>query len=216
MTAATECVPVSSEAELRDLLGSRGPVRDQGAPRLHSGTGSGWPRRPFCLIATADADAALTCHRRGTRRVHLHHRRPDDRRPRPGPGNRRADGSATSWQPVRGHDLPGTVARRHAAHQRAGPAAARRAVFDEMIVEGNRPRLALSSTSETIFFHCARRSCVRTVAVRRRGTRVLPPHATIVKDRHGTRRETLEELQRHYGPSYENLLLLTGAAPRNA
>ena len=34
---------------------------------------------------------------------------------------------------------------------------------------------------------------------------VLPPHATIVKEVQDTP-ETLAELQRHYGPSYENLL----------
>jgi predicted pyridoxine 5'-phosphate oxidase superfamily flavin-nucleotide-binding protein len=73
-------------------------------------------------------------------------------------------------------------------------------------VKGNRPRLALVIDIETVFFHCAK-AFMRSKLWRPETWHpdVLPPHATIVKDVQDTP-ETLAELQRHYGPSYEDLL----------
>ena len=78
--------------------------------------------------------------------------------------------------------------------------------FDDMIVKGHRPRLALLIEIETIFFHCAK-AFMRS-ALWRPDTwhpDALPPHAVIVKSVQETP-ETVEELQAYYGPGYEKLL----------
>jgi uncharacterized protein len=75
--------------------------------------------------------------------------------------------------------------------------------FDDMIVKGHRPILALEVDIEQIFFHCAKsflRGAVWKPATWNPGQ--LPHHAAIVKSVQWTR-ETLEELAEYYGPKYE-------------
>lgn len=74
--------------------------------------------------------------------------------------------------------------------------------FDEMIVKGNRPRVALVVEIEQIFFHCAK-SFLRSSLWKPETWQpdVLPSHACIVKAIQQTD-ETLEELETYYGPSY--------------
>ncbi|MGD0937441.1 MAG: pyridoxamine 5'-phosphate oxidase family protein [Streptosporangiaceae bacterium] len=208
MTAATECVPVSSEAELRDLLGepaARSVTKER--PRLHQRDREWLAASPFCLIATADADGRCDVSPKGdppgfTYIIDDRTIAVPDR-----PGNRRADG----FRNVLANPYAGTiylVPGRADTLRINGRARLLRDApfFDEMIVKGNRPRLALVIDIETIFFHCAK-AFMRSKLWRPETWHpdVLPPHATIVKDVQDTP-ETLEELQRHYGPSYENLL----------
>ena len=208
MTAATECVPVSSEAELRDLLGepaARSVTKER--PRLHQRDREWLAASPFCLIATADADGRCDVSPKGdppgfTYIIDDRTIAVPDR-----PGNRRADG----FRNVLANPYAGTiylVPGRAETLRINGRARLLRDApfFDEMIVKGNRPRLALVIDIETIFFHCAK-AFMRSKLWRPETWHpdVLPPHATIVKDVQDTP-ETLEELQRHYGPSYENLL----------
>jgi len=208
MTAATECVPVSSEAELRDLLGepaARSVTKER--PRLHQRDREWLAASPFCLIATADADGRCHVSPKGdppgfTYIIDDRTIAVPDR-----PGNRRADG----FRNVLANPYAGTiylVPGRADTLRINGRARLLRDApfFDEMIVKGNRPRLALVIDIETIFFHCAK-AFMRSKLWRPETWHpdVLPPHATIVKDVQDTP-ETLEELQRHYGPSYENLL----------
>jgi uncharacterized protein len=78
--------------------------------------------------------------------------------------------------------------------------------FGDMLVKGHRPQLALLVEIEQIFFHCMK-------AFMRSGLwepdtwnpDAVPPHAQIVKSVQPCD-ETLEELERHYGPQYESLL----------
>jgi hypothetical protein len=56
-TPAAGCVPISSEAELRELLGepsSRSVAKER--VRLHERDREWLAASPFCLLATADAD----------------------------------------------------------------------------------------------------------------------------------------------------------------
>jgi predicted pyridoxine 5'-phosphate oxidase superfamily flavin-nucleotide-binding protein len=78
--------------------------------------------------------------------------------------------------------------------------------FDQMIVKGHRPELALVVEIEQIFFHCAK-AFMRAELWQPETWRPerLPSHATLVKSVQHTE-ETLEELERHYGPSYAKLL----------
>jgi len=208
MTAATECVPVSSEAELRDLLGepaARSVTKER--PRLHQRDREWLAASPFCLIATADADGRCDVSPKGdppgfTYIIDDRTIAVPDR-----PGNRRADG----FRNVLANPYAGTiylVPGRADTLRINGRARLLRDApfFDEMIVKGNRPRLALVIDIETIFFHCAK-AFMRSKLWRPETWHpdVLPPHATIVKDVQDTP-ETLAELQRYYGPSYENLL----------
>jgi len=208
MTAVTGYVPVSSEAELRDLLGepaARSVTKER--PRLHQRDREWLAASPFCLIATADADGRCDVSPKGdppgfTYIIDDRTIAVPDR-----PGNRRADG----FRNVLANPYAGTiylVPGRADTLRINGRARLLRDApfFDEMIVKGNRPRLALVIDIETIFFHCAK-AFMRSKLWRPETWHpdVLPPHATIVKDVQDTP-ETLEELQRHYGPSYENLL----------
>ena len=208
MTAATGYVPVSSEAELRDLLGepaARSMTKER--PRLHQRDREWLAASPFCLIATADAGGRCDVSPKGDppgftyiiddRTIAI----PDR------PGNRRADG----FRNVLANPYAGTiylVPGRTETLRINGRARLLRDApfFDELIVKGNRPRLALVIDIETIFFHCAK-AFMRSKLWRPETWHpdVLPPHATIVKDVQDTP-ETLAELQRHYGPSYEDLL----------
>lgn len=208
MTAITGYVPVLSEAELRDLLGepaARSVTKER--PRLHQRDREWLAASPFCLIATADAGGRCDVSPKGDppgftyiiddRTIAI----PDR------PGNRRADG----FRNVLANPYAGTiylVPGRTETLRINGRARLLRDApfFDEMIVRGNRPRLALVIDIETIFFHCAK-AFMRSKMWRPETWHpdVLPPHATIVKDVQDTP-ETLAELQRHYGPSYEDLL----------
>jgi len=208
MTAATGYVPVSSEAELRDLLGepaARSVTKER--PRLHQRDREWLAASPFCLVATADAGGRCDVSPKGDPPGFTHII--DDRTIAipDRPGNRRADG----FRNVLANPYAGTiylVPGRADTLRINGRARLLRDApfFDEMIVKGNRPRLALVIDIETIFFHCAK-AFMRSKLWRPETWHpdVLPPHATIVKDVQDTP-ETLEELQRHYGPSYENLL----------
>ncbi len=208
MTAATGYVPVSSEAELRDLLGepaARSVTKER--PRLHQRDREWLAASPFCLVATADVGGRCDVSPKGDPPGFTHII--DDRTIAipDRPGNRRADG----FRNVLANPYAGTiylVPGRAETLRINGRARLLRDApfFDEMIVKGNRPRLALVIDIETIFFHCAK-AFMRSKLWRPETWHpdVLPPHATIVKDVQDTP-ETLAELQRHYGPSYEDLL----------
>ena len=208
MTAATGYVPVSSEAELRDLLGEpAGRSMTKERPRLHQRDREWLAASPFCLIATADAGGRCDVSPKGDPPGFTHII--DDRTIAvpDRPGNRRADG----FRNVLANPYAGTiylVPGRTETLRINGRARLLRDApfFDEMIVQGNRPRLALVIDIETIFFHCAK-AFMRSKLWRPETWHpdVLPPHATIVKEVQDTP-ETLAELERHYGPSYEDLL----------
>ena len=75
--------------------------------------------------------------------------------------------------------------------------------FEQMIVKGHRPQLALVVEIEQIFFHCMK-AFLRSKLWRPDTWRpdALPSHAQMVKSLQPCE-ETLEELERYYGPEYE-------------
>ena len=208
MTTAPGYVPVSSEAELRDLLGEpseRALTKERA--RLHQRDREWLAASPLCLIATADAGGHCDVSPKGDppgftyiiddRTIAI----PDR------PGNRRADG----FRNVLANPYAGTiylVPGRTETLRINGRARLLRDApfFGDMIVKGHRPRLALVIEIETIFFHCAK-AFMRSSLWRPEtwDPDVLPPHAVIVKCVQDTP-ETLEELQRHYGPASADLL----------
>ena len=75
--------------------------------------------------------------------------------------------------------------------------------FDDMVVKGHRPKLAVVVDIEQVFFHCAK-AFLRSQLWKSETWRpdALPPHAHIVKAVQDTP-ETVDELLTYYGPSYE-------------
>lgn len=208
MTTAAGYVPVSSEAELRDLLGEpsqRAATKERA--RLHQRDREWLAASPFCLIATADAAGNCDVSPKGdppgfTYVIDGTTIAIPDR-----PGNRRADG----FRNVLVNPHVGTVylvPGRTETLRINGTARLLRDApfFGDMIVQGHRPRLALVIEIETIFFHCAK-AFMRSALWQPETWHpdVLPPHAAIVKSVQDTP-ETLEELRRYYGPEYADRL----------
>jgi PPOX class probable FMN-dependent enzyme len=208
MTDDAGIVAVTSEDELRELLGEptvRAATKDR--VRLHERDKEWLAASPFCLLATAGADGTCDVSPKGdppgftlvlddvTIAI------PDR------PGNRRADGFRNLLTnphvglifliPGRGETLR---INGRARLVREAP------FFDRMIVKRHRPSLAVIVDIEQIFFHCPK-AMMRSSLWKPEtwSPDVLPPHPTIVKSVQHTE-ETLEELERYYGPSYADRL----------
>lgn len=201
-------VEITSESELRDLLGPPVPrAVTKERTRLHAVDRQWLAASPFCLIATADAGGTCDVSPKGdpagfTLVLDDTTLAIPDR-----PGNRRVDGfrnivtnprvGLLYLVPGRGESLR---VNGRARLLRDAP------FFDEMIVKGHRPRLALLVEIEQIFFHCAKaflRSSLWEPATW--DPTALPPHAHLVKRVQPTEK-TLEELERYYGPEYAERL----------
>jgi PPOX class probable FMN-dependent enzyme len=201
-------VPISSEAELRDLLGEpAGRAVTKERARLHERDKEWLAASPFCLIATADAAGNCDVSPKGDppgfttvlddATIAL----PDR------PGNRRADGfrnilanpqvGAIFLVPGRADTLR---INGRARLLRDAP------FFDDMVVKGHRPQLALVIDIQQVFFHCPKafmRSSLWKPETWDPGA--LPSPAAITKSVQEIP-DTLDELEAHYGPSYADRL----------
>jgi uncharacterized protein len=194
---------ISSGAELRDLLGAPKPrAVTKERTRLHPRDRQWLAVSPFCVIATSDAEGNCDASPKGDPAGHLVHVLDDttiaiaER-----PGNRRADG----YLNVLANPHAGIISMipgRNETLRINGRARLLRDApfFDEMIVRGSRPILAIVIEIEQIFFHCPK------AFMRSRLWQpetwlpdALPSHATLVKDVQDTP-ETLEELEVYYAP----------------
>ncbi|WP_084550759.1 pyridoxamine 5'-phosphate oxidase family protein [Actinomadura rifamycini] len=206
---ASGYVEVGSAEELREMLGA--PMRraiDKERTALHAWDRAWLARSPFCLISTSDAAGNCDVSPKGdppgfTRVLDDTTIAIPDR-----PGNRRADGFLNVLEnphigliylvPGRGETLR---INGRARLLRDAP------FFDDMVVRGHRPALALLVEIEQIFFHCAK-ALMRSKLWRPDTWEpdALPSHARIVKDVQYTEK-SLEELERHYTPEqYEQKL----------
>ena len=201
-------VEITSELELRELLGAPMPrAATKERLRLH-GIDKQWlATSPFCMIATANADGTCDVSPKGDppgftlvlddATIAIPERK----------GNRRADGFRNILtNPHVGliYLVPG---RNDTLRINGRARLVRNAPwFDQMIVQAHRPMLALVVEIEQIFFHCAK-AFLRSELWQPDTWHpaALPSHATIVKSVQPTP-ETLEELERYYGPDYLKLL----------
>jgi uncharacterized protein len=149
-------VDISSEAELREILGTPTErVVKKERTRLHPHDRAWLAASPFCLLATAGADGTCDVSPKGDpagftlvlddRALAI----PDR------PGNRRADGFRNIL--VNPHvGLIYLVPGREETLRINGRARLVREApfFDRMVVRGHRPTLALLVEIEQIFFHC--------------------------------------------------------------
>jgi uncharacterized protein len=201
-------IEITSDAELSELLGAPSArVVNKDRVRLHERDRDWLAASPFCLVATASADGRCDVSPKGDppgftlvlddTTIAIPERS----------GNRRADGfrnvlvnphvGLLYLVPGRGDTL--RINGRARVVREAG-------FFDRMVVKGHRPQLALVVEIEQIFFHCAK-AFMRSELWQPETWRPerLPSHATLVKSVQHTE-ESLEELERYYGPGYAKLL----------
>ncbi|GAA3312182.1 pyridoxamine 5'-phosphate oxidase family protein [Nonomuraea dietziae] len=199
---------IKSEEELRELLGEvmpRAVTKERAV--LHERDREWLANSPFCLIATADASGACDVSPKGDPAGFTHVIDDTTIAIPDRPGNRRADGFHNILQnpyvgllylvPGRGETLR---INGRARLVKEAP------FFDELIVKGNRPKLAIVVEIEQIFFHCAK-AFLRSNLWKPEtwNPDALPSHAAIVKSVQKTE-ESLEELERYYGDSYAEKL----------
>lgn len=201
-------VDITSHEELRELLGTpsaRAVAKERAA--LHELDRRWLAASPFCLIATAGADGTCDVSPKGDppgftlvlddRTIAIPER----------PGNRRADGYRNILDnPHVGliYLIPGRTdtlrINGRARLVRDAP------FFDDMVVKGHRPVLAIVVEIEQIFYHCAK-AFLRSQLWQTETWQpeVLPSRAQLVKTVEAPA-ESLAELERHYGPGYAESL----------
>ncbi|GAA3866924.1 pyridoxamine 5'-phosphate oxidase family protein [Streptomyces sp. NPDC003631] len=199
-----DLVEVTSLEQLGALLGEPTPAAaDKVRSSLHELDKQWLAASPFCLVSTSAADGSCDTSPKGdpagfTLVVDDTTIAIPDR-----PGNRRGDGFRnilTNPQVGLLYLVPGRsdtlrINGRARILQDAP-------FFEQMVVKGNRPKLALLIEVDEVFYHCPK-------AVLRAGLwkadswnpDAAPPRSLIAKTLE-RRPESLEELERHYGPQY--------------
>ncbi|MEV0229748.1 pyridoxamine 5'-phosphate oxidase family protein [Nonomuraea sp. NPDC050786] len=201
-------VEIGSEAELRELLGEVMPrAATKERVRLHERDRQWLAASPFCLIATSDDAGNCDVSPKGDPAGFVHVIDDTTIAIPDRPGNRRADGFRNILKnPHVG--LIFLIPGRNETLRVNGRARLIREApfFDEMIVKGHRPHLALVVEIEQIFLHCQKsflRSALWKPETWNPGD--LPPHAQLVKDVQVVE-ETLEQLEDYYGEAYTKRL----------
>ncbi|MFI0412008.1 pyridoxamine 5'-phosphate oxidase family protein [Actinomadura sp. 3N508] len=200
MTVASEFTAITSPEELRELLGA--PMKravEKERVALHARDRDWLAESPFCLIATSDAGGNCDVSPKGDPPGFVHVIDDTTIAIPDRPGNRRADGFLNILAnphvgliflvPGRGETLR---INGRAVLVRDAP------FFDEMIVKGHRPALALVVEIDQIFFHCAK-ALMRSKLWKPETWEpdALPSFAGIVKDVQRTD-ETVEQLEQYY------------------
>nr|WP_227466846.1 MSMEG_1061 family FMN-dependent PPOX-type flavoprotein [Nocardioides lijunqiniae] len=164
---------------------------------------------PFCVMATSSASGACDASPKGDPAGRLVHVVDDvtialaER-----PGNRRADGYKNILDnPHVGLDflIPGRgdTLRINGRARLVSDAP----FFDELVVKGHRPILAVVVDIEEIFFHCTK-AFLRSQLWKPETwdpTGLVPRRAVLAHDVEPSGK-TIEELDEYYGPSYEEQL----------
>jgi uncharacterized protein len=201
-------VRVTSEAELRELLGPpTPPVARKVRNALHEHDSQWLAASPFSLLATAGADGTCDVSPKGDppgftlvlddRTIAI----PDR------PGNRRVDGFKNVLaNPQVGllYLLPGRgdTLRINGRAELISQAP----FFDQMVVRGHRPRLALMVTVEEVFYHCSKaflRSSLWDPSTCQ--PKAMPSRARLAKTLERPD-EALDDLECYYGPTYASRL----------
>ncbi len=200
---------VDGEARLRELVGTPiARVAEKARPVLSEIDRVWLAASPMCLVATADAAGNCDVSPRGDPAGCVAHVLDERTLAIPDrPGNRRVDGFRNVLEnPHAGlvFLVPGRTdtLRVNGAAQILDDAP----FFDDMQVAGHRPKLALVVDVHEVFYHCSKafmRSKLWDASTWDAGG--LPSRAQIVKALESID-ETLEQLERYYGPGYADKL----------
>jgi len=205
MLNTSELVEVTSAAELRDLFG--GPNQRSSAkvrPVLHERDKEWLAASPFCLIATAAADGSCDVSPKGDPPGFA---RPLDDETIAIPdrnGNHRFDGFVNILSNPQVGLLFLVPGRPDTLRINGRARLIREApFFDDMIVRGSRPQLALLLEVQEVFYHCPK-AFLRSELwdPETWHPEALPSTANIVKSVQADIEETVADLERHYGPGY--------------
>ena len=201
-------VEITSHEELRELLGPpMGRAVTKERTVLHGRDREWLAASPFCLVATAGADGSCDVSPKGDppgftlvldeTTIAIPER----------PGNRRADGYRNILDnPHVGliYLIPGRTdtlrINGRARLVRDAP------FFDDMVVKGHRPVLAVVVEIGQIFYHCAK-AFLRSQLWQPETWQpdALPSRARLIKEVEAPA-ESLADLERHYGPEYANTI----------
>ncbi|WP_410810248.1 pyridoxamine 5'-phosphate oxidase family protein [Micromonospora sp. 067-2] len=197
-------VEITSHEELRELLGvPNARAANKERARLHERDRDWLAAAPFCLVATAGADGSCDVSPKGDpagfalvlddTTIALPER----------PGNKRADGYRNILD-NRHVGLLFLIPGRTDTLRVNGRARLVRDApwFDDMVVKGHRPVLAVVVEIDQIFYHCAK-AFLRSELWRPETWQpdVLPSRARLIKEVEAPM-ESLQDLERHYGPEY--------------
>ncbi|MEU0542507.1 pyridoxamine 5'-phosphate oxidase family protein [Nocardia sp. NPDC005978] len=203
---------ITDPVELRELLGAPTPRAVAKERRtLHARDREWIANSPFVVLATSDADGNCDASPKGDPAGFVRVLGDTTIAIPERPGNRRADGYLNMLSnphvgvifliPGRGETLR---INGRARLVREAP------YFDDMVVRGHRPILAVEVEIEQIFLHCAKaflRS--RLWQPEQWPADTLPSQARLVKELIPDSPETLEQLEQYYSAAYENKLYNT-------
>lgn len=204
---------VTDPAELRELLGEvmpRAAAKERDA--LHPRDREWIAQSPFLVMSTSDTDGNCDASPKGDpagfvqvlddRTIAIPER----------PGNRRADG----YLNILANPHVGLIflipGRRETLRINGRARLIRDApYFDNMLVRGHRPILAVEVDIDTIYFHCAK-AFLRSHLwePERWPADTLPSHARLVKEIQSNITESVEELEHYYAPETYNAKLYKG------
>lgn len=195
---------ITSHDELRALLGTpQARAANKDRARLHELDREWLAAAPFCLVATAGADGSCDVSPKGDpagfalvlddTTIALPER----------PGNKRADG----YHNIIDNPHVGLLFMIPGRADTLRINGRARLVtdapwFDDMVVKGHRPVLAVVVEIEQIFYHCAK-AFLRSALWKPDTWQpdLLPSRARLIKEVEAPS-ESLEDLERHYGPEY--------------
>jgi len=212
MTAVSDAPPqnnveITTPEDLRELLGEvmpRSATKERAA--LHARDREWIAHSPFVVVTTSDADGNCDASPKGDPAGFVNVIDDTTLAIPERPGNRRGDTYFNVLSnphvgllfliPGRGETLR---VNGRARLVRDAP------YFDEMIVKGHRPILAIEVAIDTIYFHCAK-AFLRSKLWKPETWQpdALPSHACLVKDVTPGVTASLAELEEHYKPeNYE-------------
>lgn len=195
---------ITSEDELAALVGDPLPrVRDKVRTRLDEVDRAWLAASPFCLVATADATGRCDVSPKGDPAGLVHVLDDVTVAVAERKGNRRVDGfrnvlvnphaGLLSLVPGRGDTL-----RVNGTAELVADAP----WFDALVVAGHRPLLALVVHVEEVFFHCAKAFLRSRLWQPDSWTPDAVPSRAAIAQRLERPDDSLEELERYYGPAY--------------
>jgi len=204
-TVDGDVVAITSVDELRELYGlPKARAVSKERTRLLDVDREWLAAAPFCLIATSDAEGNLDVSPKGDPGGFAHVLDDHTLAIPDRPGNNRVDGFTNILSNPHVGLLFVIPGRPDTLRINGRARLVREApYFDDMVVKGHRPKLAIVVEVEQIFFHCAK-AFMRSSLWRPEtwDPMAVDSHPKLIK-RVQEVEESLEELEAYYGPSYE-------------